>query len=963
MQIDLTINGRYLAVAAAPGETLLSALRREGYQGVKHGCDTGECGACTVLVNGKAMTSCNLLAVQVAGADITTIEGLERHDALHPLQERFAESGAVQCGFCTPGMILAAKGLLDENGNPTEAEVRRALSGTICRCTGYKKPVEAVLAAAADLRGEATAEPEGAEPAMTDATGPSREKAVLTKRKLKVVGRSVRKVDSDKLVTGRPAFVDDIELRGLLHARLLMSPHAHASIRRIDVSRARALPGVQCVLTYHDIPRVSFTTAGQSWPEPSPFDSRSLDNKVRFVGDRVAAVAAETPEIAEQALRLIEVEYEVLPAVFDPAKALERGAPIIHDEPDCAGIGGYEPSHNQAAHIEAQVGDLMAGLAQAEIVVEREYRVPQVQQAPIETHICITRLDENNRLEVRTSTQVPFHVRRIIAPVLGLKSSQIRVIKPRIGGGFGVKQEIIVEDICGHLTLKTRRPVRLELSRTEEFMATRSRHPQVIRIRTGVRRDGTLTAHEMTLIANTGAYGSHALTVQSNTGSKAMALYRCPNIRFEAKVAYTNLPPAGAFRGYGGPQGFFAVESQMDEVARVLGMDPLEFRLRNCLRAGDVNPLAKALGEGREGFEQEIASCGLPECAAFGRGAIGWDEREIAATMDSLLGPAPPPATVGPKRRGIGVAFAMHGTAIPGIDMGAASLKMNDDGTFNLLVGATDLGTGSDTVLAQMAAEVLGCEVEDVIVYSSDTDMTPFDTGAYASSTTYISGGAVVKAAEDVAGQIQAVAAAMLDEHADDLELRDHKVWAPDGRNVTLEDVALRSLHHVDQKQIMAVASSMSYDSPPPYAATFAAVEVDTETGEVKVEKLVMAVDAGRVVHPKLATGQVEGGMTQALGYALCEEMVFGEEGRMINPNFRDYRVFLADEMPEIVAHLVETEDPFGPYGVKALAEIPMDGVAPAVANAVYNATGIRVYEIPLTPERVWKALQKHSKR
>ncbi|HYF78383.1 MAG TPA: molybdopterin cofactor-binding domain-containing protein [Symbiobacteriaceae bacterium] len=945
MRIELTINGRRFTPEVAPSETLLTVLRREGFYSVKHGCETGECGTCTVLINGRPATTCNLLAMQAAGAAIETVEGLQASGQLHPLQERFAQTAAVQCGFCTPAMIMAAKALLDENPAPTEAEVRRALSSTICRCTGYKQPVEAVLRAAADLRGE-TAAPVDNPPEATTDTHPTKDPAaVLTKTQLKVVGKSVRKVDNNKLVTGRPAFTDDIEYRGMLHARLLLSPHAHALIKRIDATKARALPGVHAVLTHQDLPRVSFTTAGQSYPEPSPFDTRSLDNKVRFVGDRVAAVAAETPEIAEEALRLIEVEYELLPAIFDPEAALLPGAPIIHDEPDCSGIGGYDATKNIAAEIHAQVGNIEAGLAEADIVIERTYKVPQVQQTPLETHICITRLDENDRLEVRTSTQVPFHVRRIIAPVLGLRPSQIRVIKPRIGGGFGVKQEILVEDICGHLTLKTGRPVKLELTREEEFRATRSRHPQVIRMRTGVKFDGTMTAHEMTVVANTGAYGSHALTVQSNTGSKAMALYRCPNIRFDCKVAYTNLPPAGAFRGYGGPQGFFAVECHLDEVANAVKMDPVAFRLKNCLREGDVNPLAEALGEGREGFEQRIISCGLPQCAEFGRAAINWDEMHVPSGLN--------------KRRGLGVAFAMHGTAIPGLDMGAASIKMNDDGSFNLLVGATDLGTGSDTVLAQLAAEVLGVKTEEIIVYSSDTDMTPFDTGAYASSTTYISGGAVVRAAEDVAGQIQAVAGAMLDVPPDDLELRDGRVYANDGRSVTLAEVALRSLHQADQHQIGAIASKMSYDSPPPFATTFADVEVDVETGEVQVKKLVMSVDAGRVVNPQLALGQVEGGMTQALGYAVSEEMVYDEKGLMLGPNFRDYRVFLADEMPEIVAHLVETADPFGPYGVKAVAEIPMDGVAPAVANAIYAATGVRMYEIPLTPERVWKALHQ----
>lgn len=907
MQIELTINGKTQSFQAQPNQTLLQLLRQAGYFSVKHGCDTGECGACTVLLNGVPTTSCNLLAVQANGADIMTVEALGTAENLHPLQQRMADNGAVQCGYCTPALLLTAKALLDRNPLPTEAEVREAMSGVICRCTGYARPVEAILQ-------------KDNPPPITNA--------------LSVVGQPVRKIDAVKLATGRAAFVDDIDLRGLLHARLLLSPHAHALIKKIDASRARALPGVHAVLTYEDIPRVSFTTAGQSWPEPSPLDSRSLDSKVRFVGDRVAAVAAETPEIAQQALDLIHVDYELLPAVFHPKEALAEGAPVIHDEPDCTGIGGYDPGRNLAAMVEATIGDIDRGLAEADVVIDRTYRVPQVQQTPLETHICITYLDEDSRLVVRSSTQVPFHVRRIIAPVLGLRPGQIRVIKPRIGGGFGVKQEIIVEDICGHLTLRTGRPVKLELSREEEFAASRSRHPQIIRMRTGVKRDGTLTANEMTLIANTGAYGSHALTVQSNTGSKAMGLYRCPNIHFRADVAYTNLPPAGAFRGYGGPQGYFALESQMDEVAKALGMDPLAFRLKNCLRAGDDNPIARALGEGREGIPQTIRSCGLPECAAWGKEAIGWG-----------------------VHKGVGVAFAMHGSAIPGLDMGAATIKLNDDGTFNLLIGATDLGTGGDTVLAQMAAETLGCTVEDIIVYAADTDLTPFDTGAYASSTTYISGGAVVKAAADVAQQIKSVAAEMLETTPEFLTLHDSGVHTPKGSSVTLADVALRSLHAANQRQIAAVASHMSHDSPPPFAATFAAVAVDQETGVVTVEKLVMAVDAGQIVNPVTARGQVEGGMAQALGYALSEEMLFDGQGRMLNPSFRDYRVPLAHEMPPMEVHLVHTDDPFGPYGVKALAEIPMDGVAPAVANAVAAATGARVTAIPLTPERVWRAL------
>lgn len=965
MEIRLSINGCPRTLHVAPGDTLLRVLRREGLFGVKHGCDTGECGTCLVLVDGAAVTSCNLLACQVDGKSVVTVEGLAGHAApptsLHPVQEHLVANGSIQCGFCTPGMAVCGAELLARRPEPSEAEVRRALSSVICRCTGYVKPVQAILAAAAELAGKspAAAPPAGGgcAPAVTPVTEAASAVAVQVRAEHRLVGRAVRKVDAAKLAMGRAAFVDDIELRGLLHARVLPSPHAHARIRRIDARRARALPGVHAVLTHHDVPRVSFTTAGQSWPEPSPYDTRSLDDKVRFVGDRVAAVAAETPEVAEQALGLIEVDYEVLPAVFSPEEALKPGAPILHDESDCSGPHGYDPRRNVAAFVEARVGDLEQGLREADVVVERTYQVPQVQQAPLETHVCITYLDEDGRLVVRSSTQVPFHTRRILARLLGMRARQIRVIKPRIGGGFGVKQEILIEDICAHLTLATGRPVRLELSREEEFAASRSRHPQVIRVRTGVKRDGTLTANEMVVVANTGAYASHALTVPTNTGSKSLPLYRCPHIRFQATAVYTNLPPAGAFRGYGVPQGLFALESHMDEVARAIGMDPLELRLRNCLRTGDANPLAVALGEGREGFPQRIASCGLPECSGIARRFIGYDEHRDRhgwpARADASSSQRPS------RRRGIGVAFAMHGTAIPGLDMGAATIKMNDDGSFNVMVGATDLGTGSDTALAQMAAEVLGCDVEDILIYSSDTDMTPFDKGAYASSTTYISGGAVVRAAEEVAAQIRQVAGRMLGVDPGAVQLRDRAAHAPDGRRVSLEDVALHSLHVERQHQIMAAASHMSYESPPPFAVTCAEVEVDEETGLVEVKRLVTAVDAGRVINPATASGQVEGGMVQALGYALCEEMRFDRTGRMINPSFRDYRVLLADEVPQITALLVETHDPHGPFGAKAIAEIPMDGVAPAVANAVFDAVGVRVPQIPLTPERVWRTLQQ----
>jgi putative selenate reductase molybdopterin-binding subunit len=474
----------------------------------------------------------------------------------------------------------------------------------------------------------------------------------------------------------------------------------------------------------------------------------------------------------------------------------------------------------------------------------------------------------------------------------------------------------------------------------------------------------------MYALVDTGAYGCHALTVTGNTGSKAMALYvgdgpyrKAPNIRFYADVVYTNHPPAGAYRGYGVPQGYWPLERHMEKISRRLNLDPLEFRLKNALRAGELHPFSTAWSEGREPKPETVETCGLEECVRQGKAVIGWDQKFGNPVWRSETGSSH-------LRRGIGVAMVMQGTAIPYLDMGGASIKMNDDGSFNLLVGATDLGTGSDTVLGQMAAEVLGVPLEDIIVYSSDTDFTPFDKGAYASSTTYISGNAVARAAQQVADRIRWRAARMLNELApagaaqlisDDLRLANRLAIAPDGRSVSLSEVGHHALHLADQEQIMGVASYMSPVSPPPFAAQFAEVTVDIETGQVRVDKLVMAVDSGVIVNPITASGQIEGGMTQALGYAVCEEMRYDESGHPREVNLRDYHIFRAHEMPELETIFVETFEPSHPFGVKAVAEIPMDGVAPAVGNAILDACGAQVDDNPTTPEKIWRALRESN--
>jgi putative selenate reductase molybdopterin-binding subunit len=536
--------------------------------------------------------------------------------------------------------------------------------------------------------------------------------------------------------------------------------------------------------------------------------------------------------------------------------------------------------------------------------------------------------------------------------LIGLSVKKIRVIKPRIGGGFGNKQEMILEDLCSLLTIKTNRPVMMEYTRSQEFTSSRSRHPNILRYKIGVT-NGQVVAADLYLIGDTGAYGSHALTVQMVGGFKGLTLYNAPNSRFICDVVYTNKPPAGAFRGYGAMQCEFGIEVLMEEIAEQLGLDVVAFKRANWLKLGEPMYLSKALGEGREGFEQRLESSGLDQCVAVGLAATDFYNKRKANREQN-----------GRFCRGVGMAVVIHGSGIAGLDMAAATLKMNDDGSFNLLLGATDLGTGSDTILAQIAAEVLGIPIHDLIVYSSDTDFTPFDKGAYASSTTYISGEAVRKAAIQIRDQIQVHAARMLGiDQFEHLILQDRKAISPDGRSVSLADVALSSLHQRDQHQIMATASHMSYTSPPPTAAQFAEVVVDTDTGQVTVERLLMVVDCGRVINPLTASGQVEGGMAQALGFALYEDMLFDQKGHLLNARFGPYHVLKADEMPVMDVIFVQTDEPSGPFGAKSVAEVAIDGVAPALVSAIHDATGVWIRELPAVPERVLNALNKDRKR
>lgn len=772
-----------------------------------------------------------------------------------------------------------------------------------------------------------------------------------------VVGTGVRKVDALSLAQGRALFTDDYPVKRPLQLGFLTSEVAHGRITRIDTSAAEQVPGVVTVLDYRSVPDRYFTTAGQGFPEPSPYDTRLFDSVVRYVGDPVCLVAAENEEALRVGLAAVVLEIDALPVLFDSERARDVDAPRLHADGEHAAIPvPYRPEENLAAEVEIAFGDIAAGLASAAFTDQHRYTTHYASHAPIEPHSTLTWIDENDRLVILSSTQVPFHVRRIVARLLDVPVQRIRVIKPRVGGGFGIKQEVILEPYAALVTLRTGRAARFVLSREEVFRSSRTRHPMRIDLTVGVDNEGQITTLEMDALMNTGAYGAHALTVLSNAGAKVLPLFnKVENLRFIGRSVYTNLPVGGAYRGYGATQGYFAFNQELDIIARRLGIDMPEYCTRWHIRTGETSGVFEALGEGKEGVAQIIESCGLDECIRRGAEAIAWSEKR----GKRLAGR---PGTV----RGVGMAIAMQGSGIPKIDMGAAAMKMNEDGSFHLLVGATDLGTGSDTVLAQIAAETLGTTTEKIIVLSSDTDTTPFDVGAYASSTTYISGNAVKKCALEILEQIRGVAAQMLGVAPEKLKQvgaafaggAGADSTAVEGGHVTFEDVAYYSLYSENQFQIQAGASHISEVSPPPFLAQFAEVEVDLATGQVGVLEFVSAVDCGVALNPPLAEGQVEGAALNGIAWALTEEYRFSESGALRNASFGGFGMWNAVDIPKMTTILVETHEPNGPFGAKSVGEIGINGPAPAIANAIFDATGVRLFDLPFTSERVWRALR-----
>jgi len=866
--MSTTVNGEELQGDPWPGQCLRTYLRDHGHFEVKKGCDGGDCGACSVLVDGAPVHSCIFPAFRAAGRNVTTVAGLGSPERPHALQRQFVDAAGFQCGFCTAGMITTASALTPDQ----LADLPQNLKGNLCRCTGYR--------------------------AITDALAGS-----VNTKKTGRAGDSVGAPAGMRVVTGTEQYTMDHAVTGLLHLAVLRSTVAHARITSIDTTAAQRIPGVRLVLTHRDSPTVAFSTARHESRLDDPDDCFVLDDTVRFVGQRVAAVVADTLAVAETACRAIVVEYDELPAVFDPERARAGGAPLLHaDKPAEARIA--DPLRNLVAEVHGGVGDVEAGVAEAErsggAVVRGRWNTQRVQHVHLETHGCTGWRDDDGRLVIRTSSQVPFLVRDELCHVFGLERADVHVFTRRLGGGFGGKQEMLAEDLVTLAVLRLGQPVRYEFSRSDEFTAAPCRHPFRVDATVAAGPDGVLTALAVDVLVDAGAYGNHSPGVMFHGCSESVSVYRCPNKRVDAEAVYTNNIPSGAFRGYGLGQVIFAVESALDQLAEELGVDPVDLRRRNVVVPGDPFTDAHVADD-----DLTYGSYGLDQCLDLVQGAL-----------TSGAGAAAPEG--GQWRVGEGMALAMIATIPPRGHFADASITLDADGDVTLSVGTAEFGNGTSTVHGQIVASELGVDVGRVRIRQSDTDATGYDTGAFGSAGTVVAGLAVQAACRDLRAALAA---------------------SPDVRPLTgygRHDGTPRSVAFNVQGFRVAV---------------------DVTTGEVRILQSVHAADAGVVMNPEQCRGQVEGGVAQGIGSALYEEMRIGTDGAVTTDALRNYHIPQLADLPVTEVYFADTYDELGPFGAKSMSESPYNPVAPALANAIARACGARMHQLPMTPARVWRAL------
>lgn len=905
-RIELWVNDRLHTLGVSPKAMLLDVLRDQLHlTGTKNGCRHNACGSCTVIVDGDAVRSCVYPAVRADGKRVQTIEGLARDGQLHPLQQAFIDRGAVQCGFCSPGMIMAAKALLDRNPEPSREEIVDALARNLCRCTGYAKIIEAIQQVAG---------------------GPV-PKEDVEESTLKVVGHRMPRPDARAKVTGKAVFAGDLYFDNMLYAKVLRSEYPHARILGVATGSAKALAGVAAVLTANDVPGAkNHGLAREDWPVLA-YD------KVRYVGDAVAVVAAESEEIAQEAAKLIEVEYKPLPVVSSAEEALASDAPLVHDD------------GNILEHIQLNQGDVEKGFEEADVIVEHEYRTPRGDHAFLEPEAAVGLIDDDGRVVVYVGSQIPFSDRAQIAASLDIPEDQVRVIQTKVGGAFGGKEDIAAQIHVALLAKATGRPVKLVYTREESLIAHPKRHECLIRLKTGARKDGTLVAAEAFLIGDSGAYASLGPYVMTRAATHSLGPYAVPNAKVDCYAMYTNNPPAGAYRGFGAPQAHFAAETQVDILAEKLGISPLELRRKNALRVGSITVTGQKLRE----------SVGLVETID-----------RVAEAMKAHEAPESPPPG---KRRGWGVACAYKNVGLGGgvPDSAAVEIELFDEGHAQVRAGAAEVGQGIVLVLAQIVAEELGLEYDKIDVLVADTDLTPDGGATTASRQSYITGNAARLAARRLREALAGVVAEQLDVPPESLAFHDARVEAPQGKAMSLTE-AIRLAR--DEGHSLVVSEVYTPPKTVPlgqtgdmhfafgYATQAAQVEVDITSGETKVLRVIAAHAVGQAINPRALEGQVEGGVVMGLGYALMEDFTM-KEGRPEKTTLTKYRIPRVREMPQIVPIIVEDQTAEGPYGAKGVGEITSIPTAPAITNAIHNAVGVRTFSLPAWPERILAGLKR----